>query len=132
MKKEKSCGAIIVNDKNQVLLVKQTLGHYSFPKGHVEAGETEEETAIRETKEETNIDIEITSKDRFIVNYNVRDNINKDVIYFIAKPISFDAKPQETEVAQVLWVDIDDVAKYLEFTNIIKLWNEKILPTLNK
>ena len=132
MKKEKSCGAIIVNDKKQVLLVKQTLGHYSFPKGHVEAGETEEETAIRETKEETNIDIEITSKDRFIVNYNVRDNINKDVIYFIAKPISFDAKPQETEVAQVLWVDIDDVAKYLEFTNIIKLWNEKILPTLNK
>ncbi len=132
MKKEKSCGAIIVNDKSQVLLVKQTLGHYSFPKGHVEPGETEEETAIREVKEETNIDIEITRKDKFIVTYNVSDDVSKDVIYFIAKPLSFDAKPQETEVAQILWVDINDVVNYLGFENIIKLWNEEILPTLNK
>ena len=132
MKKEKSCGAIIVNDKNQVLLVKQTLGHYSFPKGHVEFGETEEETAIRETKEETNIDIEITRKDRFVVTYNVKDNINKDVIYFIAKPISFNAKPQATEVAEILWVDINDVVNYLGFENIIKLWNEEILKVLSK
>ncbi len=132
MKKEKSCGAIIVNNSKQVLLVKQTLGHYGFPKGHVEAGETEEETAIREVKEETNIDIEITSKDRFIVTYNVNDDVSKDVIYFIAKPLSFEGKPQETEVAEILWVDIDEVVNYLGFENIIELWNEKILKVLSK
>ena len=132
MKKEKSCGAIIVNDNNQVLLVKQTLGHYGFPKGHVEIGETEEETAIREVKEETNIDIEITRKDRFIVSYNVTDTISKDVIYFIAKPLTFDEKPQKTEVAEILWVDIDEVVNYLGFENIIKLWTEEILPKLSK
>ena len=49
---EKSCGAIIFND-GKVLVVKQTSGFYGFPKGHVEIGETEKETAIRETKEET-------------------------------------------------------------------------------
>ena len=132
MKKEKSCGAVIVNDNNQVLLVKQTLGHYGFPKGHVEDGETEEETAIREVKEETNIDIEIIKKDKFMITYNVSDTISKDVIYFIAKPLSFKAVPQETEVAEILWVDINDVVNYLGFTNIIKLWNEEILRVLSK
>ena len=52
--REKSCGCIIIN-KNKVLLIKQTKGHWGFPKGHVEKDETEIETAIREVKEETNI-----------------------------------------------------------------------------
>ena len=50
--REKSCGCIIIN-KNKVLLIKQTKGHWGFPKGHVEKDETEIETAIREVKEET-------------------------------------------------------------------------------
>ena len=54
MKNEKSCGCIII-DNGKVLLVKQTAGHWGFPKGHVETNETEIETAIRETKEETNL-----------------------------------------------------------------------------
>lgn len=130
MKKEKSCGAIIVNDKKQVLLVKQTLGHYGFPKGHVEENETEEETAIREVKEETNIDIEITSNKRFIVSYKTREDVVKDVIYFIARPLSYDVKPQETEVAEILWVNINEVSNYLGFENIIKLWNEEIIKVI--
>lgn len=35
MKKEKSCGCIVI-DKDKVLLVKQNDGHTAFPKGHVE------------------------------------------------------------------------------------------------
>ena len=58
MKKEKSCG-IIVFDNDKVLVVKHLDGHYGFPKGHVENNETEEETAIREVKEETNCDAKI-------------------------------------------------------------------------
>ena len=63
MKYEKSCGCIII-DNRKVLLVKQTSGDWGFPKGHVENNETEIETAIRETKEETNIDVEIDEKHR--------------------------------------------------------------------
>lgn len=58
MKTEKSCGVIPFIHKDDqlfVLLIKQTNGVNCFPKGHVEANESEEETAIRECIEETNL-----------------------------------------------------------------------------
>ena len=61
MKLEKSCGSIVI-DNDKVLLVKHNAGHWDFPKGHVEANETEVDTAIREVKEETNILIEVNEK----------------------------------------------------------------------
>ena len=51
MKYEKSCGVvtyILINNEIHYLLVKQTNGFVSFPKGHVENNETEEEIALRE------------------------------------------------------------------------------------
>ena len=47
MKKEKSCGTIIIDSNKRVLLVRQKLGWVGFPKGHMEQGETEIETARR-------------------------------------------------------------------------------------
>lgn len=48
--REKFCGCIITKD-NKVLLIKQTKGHWGFPKGHVEKNETEIEIAKDYTKE---------------------------------------------------------------------------------
>ena len=60
---EKSCGAVVFyNGKSntRILLVKNNNGRYwSFPKGHIEIGETEKETAVREIKEETSLEVEI-------------------------------------------------------------------------
>ena len=68
LKKEKSCGCVIIeNDK--VLLIKQIQGNWGFPKGHMEVGETEVETAIREVKEETNLDVEINENKRYTLEY---------------------------------------------------------------
>ena len=71
---EKSCGAIIIYKANEnnhkVLLVKNHNGRYwSFPKGHVEKGETEQQTAIREIKEETGLDVEIVDSFREVSDY---------------------------------------------------------------
>ena len=58
MKKEKSCGAIVYREKDgvEILLIKhKNGGHWAFPKGHVENKETEEETALREIREETGL-----------------------------------------------------------------------------
>ena len=56
--KEKSCGAIVYKMENgelKFLLVHQSNGHYSFPKGHMEEGENPFQTALREFEEETSV-----------------------------------------------------------------------------
>lgn len=51
---------IILNEENQVLLQKRAdVGLWGIPSGHIEIGETVSEAAIREVKEETNLDIRI-------------------------------------------------------------------------
>lgn len=81
MKKEKSCGAVVFKE-NQVLLIKHVLGHIDFPKGHMEAGENEKETAIREVKEETNIDIILDSKHFATISYSPKEGVCKEVVFF--------------------------------------------------
>ncbi|WP_397538536.1 NUDIX domain-containing protein [Rummeliibacillus pycnus] len=64
MKKIDELGAgiavIIFNEEKQVLLQKRAdVGLWGIPSGHIEIGETVSEAAIREIKEETNLDIKI-------------------------------------------------------------------------
>lgn len=106
MKYEKSCGAIVVDD-GKVLLVKHNAGHWDFPKGHVEEGETEIETAIREVKEETNIDIKIEKENKYISEYSPKENVMKTVIYFVAEKVGGEDKPQIEEVSDVEWLDVN-------------------------
>ena len=122
MKKEKSCGTIIIDSNKRVLLVKQKLGWVGFPKGHMEQGETEMETARRETKEETNLDVIVDEKKRYTISYITSTQIDKEVVYFRAKPISYSSLPQEAEIAEIMWVDIDEAKPYLSFDNLKQLW----------
>ena len=118
MKKEKSCGAVIYKVENETILyylIKQNKGHVSFPKGHVEENETEEETAIREIKEETNIEVLIDNKFREVSTYSPALNIVKDVIFFVALAIRENIKPQKSEVEEVLILNYEDAYKCLTY-----------------
>ena len=128
--KEKSCGAIVFNG-DDVLIIEQFQGFFSFPKGHVEDGETEEETAIREVKEETNIDIEINSKKKYKISYKVSGNITKEVVFFLAKATSFDLKNQENEIISCEWVNKEDVLDKLTYENIKKIF-KNVLKEMNR
>lgn len=123
MKHEKACGCIIIND-NKALMIHQNNGLVGFPKGHVENDETEEETAIRKTKEETNLDVSINKDLRFETNYIVKGNIYKEVVYFISKKLSNDIIKQDKEIKDIKWVPIDEVLDLLQYDNIKKLWKE--------
>ena len=112
--KEKSCGAIIYKYENgglRFLISKHKQGHYSFTKGHVENNETEVETALREIKEETNLDVKLDTGFREINTYSPRLGSIKDVIYFIATPTSDDLKIQEHEIIEALWLNYEDSLK---------------------
>jgi 8-oxo-dGTP pyrophosphatase MutT (NUDIX family) len=125
MKKEVSCGTITFY-KGKVLLIKQNKGYIGFPKGHVENGETEEETAIRETKEETNIDVKIHKDKKYCINYDVDGKINKDVVLFLAEPISFETRKQDSEVEKTMWVDVSLVCDYLSYDDTKEIFMEAL------
>ena len=120
LKKEKSCGCIII-DNEKVLLIKQTKGHWGFPKGHVEENETEVETAIREVKEETNLDVEIVSDKRYVERYITDKGVDKESVYFIAKKIGGIAKEQEEEIVSMEWLDFEEAIEALTFDNMKEL-----------
>ena len=128
MEYEKSCGAVVFrkyHGNTELLLIKHTIGgHWSFPKGHVEPGETEEETALREIKEETSIDVELDTTFREVVSYSPKRDVMKNVIYFLGKAKNFDYVPQETEIAQIKWVEINLAHSFLTYDNDKQLVNK--------
>ncbi len=118
---EKSCGAIVYrkfHGNTEILLIKHVnSGHWSFPKGHVEFGETEVETALREVKEETGIDIIIDPTFREIVSFSPKKGTQKTVVYFIGKARHTDYTPQEEEIAEIRWVEIGRACSVLSYEN---------------
>lgn len=116
MKKEKSCGCVVIKDK-KILVIYQIDGFWGFPKGHVEENETELQTAIREVKEETNLDVKVDERKRYIIEYLTEEGSEKQVIYFVAKVIGGEIKPQEIEIKEIAWLDFEDAINIVTYDN---------------
>ncbi len=116
LKKEKSCGCIVIKN-NKVLLIKQVTGIWGFPKGHVEKDETEYETALREVKEETNLDVKIISDKRYTMNYLTERGSYKQVVLFVANEIRGKIKRQEAEIDDIKWLNYEDALEIINFQN---------------
>lgn len=129
MKKEKSCGCIII-ENNKVLLIHQTKGHWGFPKGHIEENETEFDTALREVKEETNLDVEINIEKRYTEKYITDTGVEKEVVLFIAKKVGGEIKAQESEVKNIKWIPIEEVVQKITYPTTKKLF-QKVLKDMN-
>ena len=118
---EKSCGALVVRreeDKYYILMIRHKAGgNRSFPKGHMEQGETEYATALREVMEETSSRIAIVSNFRATVNYRPSPGVMKEVVYFLAFTTSPSIKPRAGEIAEVEWVPLELAEDYLAHEN---------------
>lgn len=99
-------------------------GSFGFPKGHVEKNETEIEAAIRETKEETNIDIKIVSNEfRKTLKYVIQGEIFKEVSVYLAYAKNYDIQVDEFELSSAKWLSYKEALKVLTFSaqrNILK------------
>ena len=126
MKKVKSCGCIVI-ENNKVLLIQQKKGNWGFPKGRVEKNESECETAIREVKEETNIDVIIEDKNKkYIDTYYSKKDEFKEVVLFLGKKIGGEIKPQENEIKNVEWVDLSEAINRITMKSTKELY-QKVL-----
>ena len=121
MKKEKSCGALVVRKReggyDLVLLRHRFGGHWSFPKGHVEAGESERQTAMREVLEETGITIRLLDGFRECVEYFPQPGVKKQVVYFLGEAQTDQLVPQEEEVSELCWIPLEQSGDMLTFAN---------------
>lgn len=110
--------AFIQNSEGQVLMVENHEGHWSFPGGRVEKGETLAEAAVREAYEETNLIIKIGNIMAIDeVKFSER---NHHAIFFTfeGKIISGNEEiKMPEEIFYIEWVDMDQVERRAPYLN---------------
>lgn len=130
VKYEKSCGAIIFHkfdDENKTLLINHVHGnHWAFPKGHVEEGETETQTAVREIFEETGLKACIDTNFRYTIRYSPKRGVIKDVTYFIGMVDNAVANRQVEEVNSMKWCTVDEAKRLITFKNNLFVFNAAV------
>ncbi len=120
LRKEKSCGCIIIKNRKVLLVYEKNTNFWGFPKGHMEEGESEIQTALREVKEEVGLEVDIDKEKRYELNYIIRDEIDKTTVLYIARTKSEEIVMQESEIANIKWCDFDEALNTLTFEN----WRE--------
>jgi 8-oxo-dGTP pyrophosphatase MutT (NUDIX family) len=83
---------------------------WALPKGTPDSGETVEETAIRETLEETGLEVEIERPLRSIRYFFVRGTtrFNKTVHFFLMRAVGGSPDDHDAEFDEVRWLDLDE------------------------
>lgn len=112
---QKSCGVIPYREKNgrrEYLILLQTNNCWSFPKGHMEPGETEEQTALRELREETGLSARLVPGARAVCRYPLSPQRQKEMVLFLGQ-VRGRVVTQWQEITKYRWVTGDDLKEYL-------------------
>lgn len=124
---EKSCGIIIYRTRDglrEYLILHYEKGHFDFPKGHVEEGEDEKGTALRELKEETGIlHVEFQEGFREHISYlRERDDkkYHKDVYFYLAE-VDADKITLSNEHKGFEWLTFCDALETVTYDNAKEL-----------
>jgi 8-oxo-dGTP pyrophosphatase MutT (NUDIX family) len=114
-----SAGGVVhreIDGRRQVLLVhRRAPGLWALPKGTPDSGETVEETALRETREETGIHPEIEARLKSIRYFFVRGStrFHKTVHFFLMRPVGGAIEEHDAEFDEVRWTDLDEALAIL-------------------
>lgn len=112
----KSCGVLpyrMVGGQREFLIVFEQFSQcWSLPKGHMEAGETEMETALRELFEETGLTARLDTSKTATIEYPISDVARKQVIFFLGQ-VSGTPKTRAGEIRSYKWVKAEELPDYL-------------------
>jgi len=125
---EVSAGGLVVDKSGELGLLigridKRGRMLWSLPKGHIESGESPEEAALREVREETGIKSSITRSLGVIDFWFMTEGkrIHKTVHHFLFAEKSGKLEAQLSEVDDVKWFPLDEIAKTLAYPDERKL-----------
>ncbi|MEU8661919.1 NUDIX domain-containing protein [Actinoplanes philippinensis] len=110
-----SANALVVNDVGEILLIRRSdNGNWALPGGAMDLGESLPQTAVRETAEETGIDVVITglvgifTDPRHVILYTSNGEVRQEFsIVFTAKPVG-GAPATSAETTEVRWASEDE------------------------
>lgn len=120
MKCEKSCGAVVFTKENneyKFLIVQQLQGFHGFPKGHMKADETEEQTALREIFEEVGVKANLIDGFRVVDEHIIPSEVDtvKQIVYFLAEYKNQNVKFQKFELSAVKLLAFDEAYNTFEY-----------------
>lgn len=92
---------------------------WSLPKGHIEVGETAEQTAVREVAEETGVQGSVLASLGKIDYWFVTDGrrVHKTVHHYLLRFASGELSDDDVEVSQVAWVPIPELPSRLAYAD---------------
>ena len=112
----KSCGVLPwrENDgqREYLIVFEQFSQCWSLPKGHMEAGETEVQTALRELFEETGLQARLNTQISAIIEYPISSYARKQVVFFPGQ-VSGIPKTKQGEIERFKWVTQQELSHYL-------------------
>lgn len=112
----KSCGVLPYRCKNgareYLIVFEQFSQCWSLPKGHMEAGETETDTALRELFEETGLTARLNTTIQASIEYPVGGICRKQVVFFPGK-VEGEPKVRQGEIETHRWVTAEQLSDYL-------------------
>ncbi|WP_199428841.1 NUDIX hydrolase [Qaidamihabitans albus] len=125
---ETSAGGLVVDgDRRHAVLIgrldRQGRLLWSLPKGHIEDGETTEQTAVREVKEETGISAHVLHPLGTIDYWFVaeRRRVHKTVHHFLLEADGGELSDEDVEVTEVAWVPLTELEGRLAYADERKL-----------
>ena len=119
MKFEESCGAVVFtrdDDETRYVLIRSLEGVYGFPKGHREPGESREQTALREIREEVGLRVSLLPGFSAQEEFPLPEipNTRKRIVYFLAEYEKQPIVPQQEELSGYELCPFDEAMRLLQ------------------
>ena len=129
MRLEKSCGGVVFTRETgeiRYLIIRHIGGHCGFPKGHMEQGETERETALREIREEVGLSCSLLEGFRAEDTYPLpnKPGVTKQVTYFLAEYAGQQFRTQPEEIREAYLLPFSGAMEMLPFPEAKRVLRE--------